>query len=404
MANPNPGQIATLTLNFYNEESGTLTDPTSLTLDITTGGNVGQVADVPGGGPFAYPGVVTRVSTGVYSYQWLVTNTLDWGSYTANWSVVFEGDTFLVTENFYIGGSASGYVPPPIGECGYWTGSCSYTPTYTNIPNTVTFGETDANGTQWFWLELDGWDGSDVSGQVVQRASDHGGWPTQQFYAPRSLTWSVLIIAPSQELRDVARAQLQSAISVSDLSTFTYNEPIPKQAMVRRSGRIAETYATLNEAAFAIPLICPDPRKYGTSLKTATATFLDNTTSLGVTVPFTVPWSSPAQPPQGSVTVTNAGDFETRPVISITGPVISPTLVSITSGKEVSWTGLTLAAGDTLVVDFDSRQAILDGNALRPADFTSAWWVMEPGDTEIQLGGQTSGGSTITVTWRDAWI
>lgn len=404
MTLPLAGGTVTLSLNFYNEESGVLTDPDSVQLDITTGGNVTLVADVTGGGPFYYPASIVRLGTGMYQYTWSIPVTLPAGSYTANWSVGFGGDTFLITENFYIGPAANGYIPPSGTTAGFWTGSVSWQPSYASTPNTITIGQADSDGILWFWEKLDGWDGLDVSGQVVQRSSDHGGWASEQFLAPRVMTWTVLAQAPDQATRDLARAKMQAAMPISTLGTFTYNEPIPKQAMVRRSGRLAETYMTLTEVEFSVLMIAPDPRKYSTTLKNQTTTFTSNIVPVGITVPFTVPWSSPPIPPTGSMTVHNAGNFETRPVITITGPVTGPALINSTQGRQVTWRSLVMGPTDVLVIDTDLKQAILNGSAVYPADYTSAWWVLNPGDTQIQLGGSTAGGATISVSWRDAWL
>ena len=56
-----------------------------------------------------------------------------------------------------------------------------------------------------------------------------------QYYAARAITLTVTASAPTQALRDLARALLQHAVPISDLAVFTYNEPVPKQAAVRRS-------------------------------------------------------------------------------------------------------------------------------------------------------------------------
>jgi len=402
---PPPGGTIALFLQFYNEQSGVLTDPDgAIQADITTGGNVGLVSDVPGGGPFFYPANITRTGVGLYQFSWNIPSTAMVGSYTVNWQVGFQGNTFLITENFYVGPGANGYILPSTTDAGFWTGSISWQPSYQSTPNTINVGTVDSDGIVWYWEKLDGWDGTDLAGTVTQRSSDHGGWPAEQFLAPRTMTWTVLAQAPNQALRDLARSKMQAAMPINTLGTFTYNEPIPKQAMVRRSGRLAETYMTLSEVEFSVLMTAPDPRKYSTTLHTQTTSFGNNVTPTGIVIPTTVPWSSPSIPPQGSMSCINAGNFETRPVITIRGPITGPQLISLTQGYAVTWNSLALSATDVLVVDMDLKQAILNGNVVYPADFNSAWWVLSPGTTEIQLGGTTPGGASITVSWRDAWI
>lgn len=395
-----PGTAVTLTLSFFNETAGVLTDAASVVLDITYGTEVGLSPDVAG--PFSYlgasaptPGQVYRTGVGQYAFVWQVPVGSPSGVYVANWSCGFGADTFLGIENFVvIGGTVPG--APPMVDTGFWTGAITYG------TNTIEFGQVDGDGIAWLWQQLVGWDGVDVSGGVTQKSGDHGGWPGPQFYAPRVMTWTVMASAPTQGLRDLARSKLQAAVPVSDLATFRYDEPIPKTAQVRRSGKISETYPTLTDVAFSVLLVAPDPRKYSAQQHTATVAATGASSSIGITPPFTLPFTFPAQPPYGSVVCPNEGDFGSPPVITITGPITSPGLVNVTTGQQVSWTGLIIPAGSVLVADFSTRLAQLNG-VYRPADARSAWWELEPGDNTVQITGQNDSGATMSVSWRDSW-
>lgn len=287
-------------------------------------------------------------------------------------------------------------------DVGYWTGGFSYMPSWAPSPITVNIGQMDANGVDWLWMSIVGWDSPTTVGQVVQRASDHGGWATEQYFTARAMTLTVHASAPTQALRDAARAALQMAIPVNDLCTLTYNEPIQKQMQVRRSGQILETYPSLTDVEFQCVLIAPDPRKYNVTLKTFTTTLAPNT-NIGFTPPFTMPITPPAQTPGGSVNVSNIGSFETRPVITIHGPMIGPSII-YDNGKFISYSQLTLHTGDTLVIDTDAKTGLFNGS-YRNADINSWWWVLQPGTHVIQLGGTyTSAGSNMSVSYRDAWV
>lgn len=290
-----------------------------------------------------------------------------------------------------------------MADLGYWTGSLVYTPYYNPAGFTIPFGGTDANGVNWLWMVIDGWDSPDVSGAVVQRASDHGGWPTAQYYAPRTLTLTCMASAPTQALRDLARAALQQAVPINDLATLTLNEPVPKYVKVRRSGKIQESYPTLTDVQFQCVLVAPDPRKY-TAVNRVIQTVLQISSSIGITLPSAVPFTLPAQAPGGSVTVSNNGSFETRPVITLTGPVTGPSVRNSSTGQTVSWSTLTLNTGDTLVIDMDSRTGLYNG-ALRLPDLVSSWWVLNPGVNNLIFSGtSTPGGAIMSVSFYDAWI
>lgn len=289
-----------------------------------------------------------------------------------------------------------------MADLGFFTAGITWTPALgAGPPTDLELGAQDANGTWWLIKGWDGMDGVATVGQTVQKSGDHGTFATPQFYGARLLTLTVQATAQTQALRDVARAYVQQAFPVSDLATLRWDEPVPVQMNIRRTGKIAETYMTLADVVFSIPLVAPDPRKYSTVLHTATAN--QASAAAGLAPPLTPPLTLPAGAPAMAVSCTNAGSFETRPLVTITGPITAPAVVNQVTGQTVSFSGLTLAATDVLAVDFNGPQALLNG-VYRPADTTSSWWVMPPGTTGIAVTGTTSVGSTMTVAWRDAWI
>lgn len=410
-----------LYLNFYNETTGLLADPATVQLDITYGEQIGFAPDVTG--PYAYQGAssstsgqVWRIGVGQYACTWDIPATAAVGVYVANWTCVYGGGTFLGVENF----SVAGMLPlsVPAGDVGFWTGGLINSDTGGPTGLDIEFGQVDGNGIAWLWQKLEGWDSPDVQGAgVIARSGDHGGWASPQYFAPRTLTWTVTASAPTQALRDQARALLQQAIPVSSMATLRYDEPVPKYIMVRRSGRITEQYPTLSDVTFAIGLVAPDPRKYAMAQRAVTIGLVPPAAGGGLTVPFTLPVTlNPASPP-GVAVATNGGSFDTPPVAVITGPVSGPSLTNLSTGQTVSWSSLTLGTADTLVVDFLARQAYVDpvttsttpgaasdGGTYWPADVSSAWWQIAPGDNQLAYGGTAGTGSTAVYYWRDTWI
>lgn len=396
------GSPYTFTADYYNEPSaaGVLVDPSGPVQVTITYGTTGTTV----AGPFTYNGAsapssnaVYRVSPGVYAYQWTIPQSAAAGVYVANWLFTDgpEATQYFGEENITV--SALGVTPSPSSDVGFWTGSLAYASAGVTIP----LGSTDSNGITWLLLKADGLDGVPTVGQVIQRAGDHGGYPAPQFYGPRPITLTVQASAPTQALRDTARALMQQAVPVSDLATLVFNEAIPKTMQVRRSGRLIEAYPTLLDVIFTVGLVAPDPRKYGTQTYAPSAGA--NGQLLGITPPLTPPILPPAQPPPGSITLTNHGNFETRPLITITGPISSPALYNQTTGQTISFSTLTLGAADQLTVDLNARTAYLN-NSFRPADLTSSWWVLSPGTNQIVLQGSAATGSQMTVTYQDAWM
>lgn len=407
-----PGEPYFTLFQFLDFESGALTDPTSLTMQITYG-DTGMVV----AGPFTYAGgssaassSIWRTGTGTFEAWWDVpgSNLAD-GVYVASWTAVYgpNGDEFLATENFQILAGA-GFTGQVSADLGYWTGSLTYQPSWSQVPFVINFGEVDDTGTAWLWQGIDGWsDGPQTAGSVVQRSADHGGWAAAQYYAPRTMTLRVMASAPDQATRDQASAALHLAVPVNDLATLVYNEPVPKQAYVRLNAgaNITETRMTLTDVQFAIPLIAPDCRKYETAVQSPQA-LLPSPLANPLILPFAsgLPVTLPAafSAETSSVVAVNSGNFETRPTITITGPVTNPAAVNASTGQSVSFSGLVMAQGDVMVLDTDNRQSTLNGN-FYPADPTSSWWVLWPGANTIQLGGSTAGGATLQVSFQSAW-
>lgn len=407
----------TLYLDFFDEVSGALVDPASVQLDITYGQEVGFAADVTG--PFTYQGAssptpnqVWRIGTGQYAYIWYIPIGTAQGVYVANWTCHYGSVNYLGTENFPVSG---GYTPAvPSGDVGYWTGGLSYCAAGLDIE----FGKTDSNGITWLWQKLEGWDGPDVQGAgVIPRSGDHGAWPSPQYYAARTMTWTVTASAPTQALRDTARALLQQAVPISDLAVLRFDEPVAKYAWVRRSGKVTETCPTLTDVTFTIGLVAPDPRKYGMGQRSVTIGLIPAGAGGGMVEPFTVPVTLATAPPPGTSNGYNGGSFETPAVAVVAGPVSGPQLGNATTGQTVSWSTLTLNSGDVFVVDMLNRQGYVNpttlsysagvpsvGGTYWPADVTSSWWQIAPGNNTLQYGGTAGIGSTVTYYWADSWI
>jgi hypothetical protein len=393
-----PGTTETIDLEFTDAVTGIPADPSSVQLDITYGSALGDGAP-DYAGPFSYtgasaptPGQIYRTGAGLYAYAWPIPASATGGVYVANWTVVYGGDTFGGWENLLVQGA--GLTPPNNGDIGFWTASLTYGSLQLNL------GAQDTNGVAWALLGVDGMDGAPTDGQVIQRAGDHGGYATPQFYGARPITMRVRATAPSQAARDGARALVQQVVPVSDLATLVYDEPIPKTLMVRRSGVLHESYPTLVDVDFTIGLLAPDPRKYGAR---TSVTVIANSQTLGVVYPLTYPVTYPAQAPPGAATVTNGGNFETRPLIAITGPVTGPAVYNQTSGQTISFSTLTLGTTDQLVIDLLAKVAYLNGAQL-PADLWSSWWVLDPGTSQIILQGAGGAGATMTISFNDAWM
>ena len=146
-----------------------------------------------------------------------------------------------------------------------------------------------------------------------------------------------------------------------------------------------------------------DPRLYAL---TESSTIISlPTTSGGLTFSVTPNLTFGSVSTGGEADLSNAGTFQTGPVVKITGPVTDPSLENVTTGKTWDYTG-TIASGDYLLVDMEDRTVLLNGTASRYSNLTasSEFWDLEPGTNTIQFRAAAYTASTATVTWRSAWV
>lgn len=116
----------------------------------------------------------------------------------------------------------------------------------------------------------------------------------------------------------------------------------------------------------------------------------------------------PGPMPDQSTTITQAGSMGAWPTVTISGPVTGPTLTNVTTGFTVSFPGLVVPAGETLVLDFAARTVLLGGTADRYSflDFAaSTWWQLAPGANEIVFDGDAiTTGAQAVFAWHHTYL
>lgn len=149
---------------------------------------------------------------------------------------------------------------------------------------------------------------------------------------------------------------------------------------------------------WSIVLYSPDPNRYGAIAKSVvTSRFQPGG---GRTYNLIPPRAYGVNGSPGTVSIVNAGSRVTWPVLSIAGPVVNPS-VRVIGGASLT-TLMTVAAGQTLVIDTGARTVLLDGVTRRHFLSTdSQWFSAPPGQTDL-LYSADSGSGQLTVQWRDA--
>lgn len=268
----------------------------------------------------------------------------------------------------------------------------------------IPLGRVDSAGVAWRLQDLQGWDSPEIRADVQQRSADHGAWGAPVYAGERPITLAGTVIAPDWPTLDAAREQLLAAASLTDTTIVVY-EATPKQALARRSGKPLWAYTTSSIATYSVLMTAQDPRRYAVNQQSVQLKL--PSVSGGLTFPITFPISFPATVVMGDSQATNAGQFETRPIITLAGPVSQPQ-VTVTGPDGTAATllyGGDIAAGDWLVLDCDAHTVYYNGTANRRALLTGSWPVLQPGTSGLSFrAGAYSATATCTVTFRSAWM
>ena len=140
-----------------------------------------------------------------------------------------------------------------------------------------------------------------------------------------------------------------------------------------------------------------DPRWYATTQQSSVAPV--NLTS-GFSFPLSFPLSFGGGSVTGSLSITNAGNIETRPLLIVEGPCENPSITNVTAENSPNLTfNLTIGAGARLVIDTDMHTATyytagttIGATRLGTLAYGSQWFTLSPGVSTIQFLAGTAEG------------
>jgi hypothetical protein len=230
----------------------------------------------------------------------------------------------------------------------------------------------DANGTKWYVQDIEGWSSPAIRQSIVAPTSRHGGVITEGMLDARAVILRGLFKAPSEATFWTAYNDINAAV----VNLFTAStvmkvyETTTKRLSVVRGGEVRINFVGLGAGEFEVPLLAPDPLKYSDTLNGPTAL---------------------------AATITNAGNFFSLPIITLTGGG-SYTITNTTQGASASLIVVGAPAGT--IIDFNAR-TVLSGSTdyYSIVDPLTVWWELLPGANII-----TKSGGAATISWRDAWL
>jgi hypothetical protein len=269
----------------------------------------------------------------------------------------------------------------------------------------------DAEGTEWILTAVDGWNGgAAVRTALADRPQDHGSFDGPSFYGTRTITLEGTAHCVSRSVAMKAQDILASigAELSATLYPVAFVEPgQPKRLAYCRLNAPTKIGTVYGGDTFDwnIQLVAPDPRRYSDTVDALLLSLPTGDASSGLTAPLTAPFAT-AGSGSGTVaqgTALNVGTASTRPLVTFFGPLTDPGIANLRAGKTLSF-NYNLLAGETLVVDFDGRSALLNGTASRTYAIapTAAYWDLAPGGNDIRFTAR-SGSGNAEVRFRSAW-
>lgn len=212
-------------------------------------------------------------------------------------------------------------------------------------------------------------DGSTVVGQLLDE---------------RLLNLALLIDAPNEAIaaqyrRDLAKI-LKPIDNVPCTLRITENDGLIRQIDTYTVGTVdfpitPETRMAGKQSVIA-QFEAPDPIPYDPALQNIVFTVASGSGPPGgFQIPLLVPAIySGASSIDAIESLTYDGDWETFPVLYLTGPMIDPIITNETTGKVLNFTGSNISAGDTWTVDLRYRHKnVIDSlGALKNAALTDA--------------------------------
>ncbi len=122
----------------------------------------------------------------------------------------------------------------------------------------------------------------------------------------------------------------------------------------------------------------------------------------GLTIPLDLGGSGSSS----GVTLTNNGNYRARVIYTLRGPWSGAWVRNSSTGATLYTTGLTLAAGELLVIDTGARTVTYQGaDATAQVDWRqSEWPLLQPGANVITIGGSPSAGSQFASSFQDSYI
>ena len=260
----------------------------------------------------------------------------------------------------------------------------------------------EASGVKWTTQSVEGWGGTGSSIAVANKPRSAGAWAGNGYAQPRHLSIGGLVRASTEDAVSAAFDRLNEAVGFDDTLLTITEGSRSRWCMVRRTDEVLRSDLSPTVAKWSVQVVALDPRKHGAPITASTRL---PSSSGGLTIPYTIPYTINSTQVTGQASIFNPGN-ETGPVtMRINGPCTGPVITHIGSGLRLVFAAsLTLGAGEWIDIDHEAHTVLAQGTTTRAQYVTSRQWSgLEPGQNTWSFTAATySAGALLTVTGTPA--
>ncbi|MDO5561229.1 MAG: phage tail family protein [bacterium] len=260
-----------------------------------------------------------------------------------------------------------------------------------------------------FISSLDGAGSPTIEVASYARAGGEGVALGKACYRSLVISFGVIITAngdnnAAEKQRFLSLLSIDPGSSESDQKTFTFvlnnNQQLTcKAAVLAIQNSMAA--ADVNKSEFLIQIQTEKSYLLGAS-KSATLSIANLG---GLQIPMSVPAAMNLNASSEMYTqLTNSGNAYSHLQATIVGPVNGFILLNQTRTQRLQCSQ-ALSAGDTLVLDFYQRTAILKQNTNILPTISGQWWTVAPGSNNVLFAANdTTTASSATLAYNDAYL
>lgn len=268
----------------------------------------------------------------------------------------------------------------------------------------LNLGTAPTGGTDFVLTSVDGWNGKPKPTiRVTQRPRAGGGWAGISYPSSRHVALSGWFFTDTDESLQAAEDELNAAFGLDETLMTVTQSGVRRWVMARNEDDVIVNRISESAASWSGQVVVLDWRKFGDELSGTTVL---PSSSGGLLIPFTVPFTINATTVSGQVSLNNPGN-EVGPVrLRIDGPCTGPVVTHVSSGAQLVFSSsLVLGVGEWLDVDMEAHTVLANGQSSRAGWVTRRGWSgFNPADNTWSFtAAQYDPASQLTVFATPAW-